>query len=196
DAGVHAAGQVAHFDLARAWPVKALRDGGNFHLKPARVSVLYAAEAPEDFDARFSAIGRRYRYRILNRRGPPALDRGQVWFHGKPLDADAMAAAASRLIGRHDFTSFRSVQCQAKSPVKTLDRLDVTREGDEIRLDVAARSFLHNQVRIMTGALARVGVGAWTPDDVATALAARDRAAGGPTAPPEGLCLMAVVYPE
>jgi len=195
DAGVHAAGQVAHFDLEKPWPLKALRDGANFHLKPCPVSVLDAAEAAPDFDARFSAIGRRYRYRILNRRSPPALARGQVWFHGKPLDEGAMAEAASHLLGRHDFTSFRAAQCQAKSPVKTLDRVDVTRVGEEILLDVAARSFLHNQVRIIAGTLAKVGEGAWTPGDVGAALVARDRSAAGPTAPPEGLCLMEVVYP-
>ncbi len=195
DAGVHAAGQVAHFDLPEAWAPNTLRDGVNFHLKPHAVAVLDAVEAKPDFDARFSAIGRRYLYRILNRRSPPVLTRGQVWFHAKPLDVAAMQAAADRLLGRHDFTSFRAVQCQAKSPVKTLDRLEVVRVGEEIRLEVAARSFLHNQVRITAGTLARVGEGAWTPDDVAAALAARDRAAAGPTAPPEGLCLAGVVYP-
>lgn len=194
DAGVHAAGQVAHFDLAAPFPLKSLRDGTNFHLKPHRASVLDAAEAADDFDARFSAIGRRYRYRILNRRGPPALDRGQVWFFAKPLDAAAMAEAATALLGRHDFTSFRAAQCQAKSPVKTLDQLEVSRTGDEVVLDVAARSFLHNQVRIIAGTLVRVGEGAWRPEDVAAALAARDRSAAGPTAPPEGLCLMGVCY--
>lgn len=194
DAGVHAQGQVAHFDLPAPWPLKALRDGVNFHLKPHRISVLDASDAAEDFDARFSAVGRRYRYRILNRRSPPALARGQVWFFAKPLDAAAMQAAAACLIGRHDFSSFRAAQCQAKSPVKTLDRLDVSRDGAEIRLDLAARSFLHNQVRITAGTLARVGVGAWRPEDVAAALSARDRAAAGPTAPPEGLCLMGVDY--
>lgn len=195
DAGVHASGQVAHFDLPRPWPLKALRDGANFHLKPHAVAVLDAAAAPPDFDARFSAVGRRYLYRILNRRSPPVLDRGQVWFFAKPLDAEAMQAAADRLIGRHDFSSFRAVQCQAKSPVKTLDRLDVSRIGEEIQLRVEARSFLHNQVRILAGTLAKVGEGTWTPDDVAAALAARDRAAAGPTAPPEGLCLTHVDYP-
>lgn len=196
DAGVHAAGQVAHFDLPKPWALKALRDGVNFHAKPAPVVVLDAEEASPDFDARFSAIGRRYRYRILNRRSPAILDAGLVWSIGKPLDVDAMQAAADRLIGAHDFSSFRAAHCQAKSPVKTLDRLDVRRAGDEIWLDVAARSFLHNQVRIFAGTLVRVGEGAWSPDDVADALAARERSAAGPTAPPEGLCLEAVVYPD
>ena len=196
DAGVHATGQVAHFDLKRPFDLKAIRDGLNFHLKPAPVAVLDAGESGPDFHARFSAIGRRYRYRILNRRSPPVLTRGRVWFFGKPLDLQAMQAGAARLVGAHDFSSFRAVQCQAKSPVKTLDALTVRRDGEEIVIDTAARSFLHNQVRIMTGTLVRVGEGAWTPDDVTTALEARDRAAGGPTAPPEGLCLTAVLYPD
>lgn len=195
DAGVHAVGQVAHFDLPKPWSLKALRDGVNFHMKPARVVVLTAENAAPNFDARFSATGRRYCYRILNRRSPAMLEAGLVWFYGKPLDEVAMQAAADRLIGHHDFSSFRAVHCQAKSPVKTLDRLDVTRDGDEIRLNVEARSFLHNQVRIFAGTLVRVGEGAWTPDDVANALAARKRAAAGPTAPPDGLCLMSVDYP-
>lgn len=194
DAGVHATGQQAHIDLARPWPLKALRDGVNFHVRPLPVAVLEAAEAPDGFDARFSATGRRYLYRILNRRSPPVLERGHVWFLGKPLDADAMQAAADRLVGRHDFSSFRAAQCQANSPVRTLDRLSVSRLGEEIRLEVAARSFLHNQVRIFAGTLARVGDGSWTPDDVAAALEARSRAAAGPTAPPEGLCLVEVLY--
>jgi len=196
DAGVHASGQVAHFDLAREWPLKALRDGSNHHLKPHPAAVLEAREAPPDFDARFSAIRRRYRYRILNRRSPPVLERGRVWFFAKPLDEAAMQAAADRLTGHHDFTSFRSVQCQAKSPVKTLDRLEVWRMGEEIAIEAEARSFLHNQVRILVGTLARVGEGAWTADDVAAALAARDRAAAGLTAPPQGLCLVEVDYPD
>ncbi len=195
DAGVHAAGQVAHFDLPTPWPLKALRDGVNYHLKPHAVAVLEAEDAAPDFHARFSATGRAYLYRILNRRSPPVLARGQVWFYRKPLDESAMQAAADRLIGRHDFTSFRAVQCQAKSPVKTLDRLEVVRDGEEVRIRAEARSFLHNQVRITAGTLARVGEGAWSPDDVAAALAACDRAAAGPTAPPEGLCLLRVDYP-
>ena len=196
DAGVHATGQAAHFDLSRPFDLKAIRDGLNFHLKPAPVAVLDAAEASPEFHARFSAIGRRYRYRILNRRSPPVLERGRVWFFGKPLDVDAMRSGAERLVGCHDFSSFRAVQCQAKSPVKTLDALDVRQTGDEVVIETAARSFLHNQVRIMAGTLVRVGEGAWSPDDVAAALEARDRSAGGPTAPPEGLCLTAVLYPE
>ena len=194
DAGVHAIGQVAHVDIARPTTPDTVRDALNAHLRPAPVSVL-AAEAVDDaFHARFSATGRRYLYRIVNRRAPLALDAGRAWQVGVPLDAEAMGAAAQRLLGRHDFTSFRSAACQARSPVKTLDRFDVTRTGDEIRLDIAARSFLHNQVRIMTGTLKLVGEGKWTADDVAAVLAARDRTRGGPTAPPDGLYLAAVRY--
>lgn len=196
DAGVHASGQVAHFDLPKPWSLKALRDGVNFHIRPARAAVLEAAEAAPDFDARFSAIGRRYCYRIMNRRSPPMLEEGLVWFVVKPLDTDAMQAAANLLIGHHDFSSFRAVHCQSKSPVKTLEQLDVVRVGEEVHLNVAARSFLHNQVRIIAGTLVRVGEGAWTPDDVAAKLAARRRSVTGQTAPPEGLCLTSVIYPD
>ncbi len=195
DAGVHAVGQVAHFDLDQPLPIKNLRDGCNFHLRPHLVSILDVVETLESFDARFSAIRRRYRYRILNRRSPPALARGQVWFFGKPLDVSKMQVAANFLIGHHDFTSFRSVQCQAKSPLKTLDHLTVSSHEDEIWLDVEARSFLHNQVRITAGTLVKVGEGAWSPDEVLTALRAKDRSAAGPTAPAQGLCLMEVGYP-
>ena len=149
---------------------------------------------PADFHARFSATGRRYRYLILNRRAPPAIDRGRVWHVPVPLDADAMADAASVLRGHHDFNSFRSTACQAPSSIKTLDQLDVTRSGEEIRIDVGARSFLHNQVRILVGTLQLVGRGQWTRRDVEEALAARDRTRAGPTAPPQGLCLMEVRY--
>ncbi len=194
DAGVHAMGQVAHIDLPAPWSLKALRDGLNFHARPAPVAVLEAFDAPPEFDARFSATRRRYRYRILNRRSPPMLERGHVWYVAKPLDAAAMQAGANCLLGRHDFSSFRAVHCQAKSPIRTLDRLDVVQRGEEIHLEVEARSFLHNQVRITAGTLARVGDGAWPPERVGEALAARARAAAGPTAPPEGLYLMEVGY--
>jgi tRNA pseudouridine38-40 synthase len=197
DAGVHAAGQVAHLDLARDWPADTVRDAVNAHLTMAgeAVSVLAAAIVPADFDARFSALARHYLYRIVNRRAPLALDAKKAWWVPKTLDAGAMHAAAQRLVGRHDFTTFRSIQCQAKSPVKTLDRLDVTRDGDALEIRASARSFLHNQVRSMVGSLKRVGDGAWSADDMAAALAAQDRAACGPVAPPDGLYLMKVDYP-
>jgi tRNA pseudouridine38-40 synthase len=194
DAGVHALGQVVHADLARDWPVETVRDAINFHLKPAPVTILEAALAPPEFHARFSATARTYRYRIVNRRAPLALERGRAWWWPSPLDAAAMHRAAQRLLGQHDFTSFRATQCQAKSPVKTLDRLAVTRDGELIAVEAAARSFLHHQVRNMVGTLRLVGEGKWTGDDVARALAARDRAAAGPTAPAEGLYLVAVRY--
>lgn len=194
DAGVHALAQVAHFDLAREQQPKVVRDAINFHLKPAPVAVLSAEVAPPDFDARRSARQRGYLYRILNRRAPPALERGRVWYLPVALDAEAMDAAARLLVGRHDFSSFRAGQCQAKSPLKTLDRLEVRREGEEIRLYARARSFLHNQVRITVGTLKLVGEGKWSAEDVAAALAARDRRAAGPTAPPQGLYLTDVVY--
>jgi len=196
DAGVHATAQVAHVDLTKTWRADTVRDALNAHLQLAgdRISVLAARPVPDDFDARFSATGRRYLYRILNRRSPPALERGKVWWVPKRLDADAMHVAAQRLTGRHDFTTFRSAQCQADSPVRTLDRLDVTRSGDFIEIRAAARSFLHNQVRSMVGSLKRVGDGAWTADDLAAALEARDRAACGQVAPPDGLYLVGVTY--
>jgi tRNA pseudouridine38-40 synthase len=194
DAGVHATGQVAHVDIAKATRPDVVRDALNFHLRPHPVAVVAAEVAPPDFHARFSATGRRYVYRVVNRRAPLALDAGRAWLVSVPLDAAAMAAGAQRLLGRHDFTSFRSAACQAASPLKTLDRLDVTRAGEEIRVEAAARSFLHNQVRIMVGTLKLVGEGKWTADDVAAALAARGRERGGPTAPPEGLYLAEVRY--
>ena len=195
DAGVHAAGQVAHVDLTRDWPADTVRDAVNFHLRPQPVAVLAAAQVTEDFDARHSALRRHYRYRIVNRRAPLTVDRGLAWHIVEPLDEALMHAAAQCLVGRHDFTSFRAAECQAASPVKTLDRLDVTRSGDKIVIEARARSFLHHQVRNMVGTLRLVGRGRWTPDDVARALAARDRAAGGPTAPPDGLCFLAADYP-
>jgi len=194
DAGVHALGQVAHFDLAGEKPAETVRSALNFHLKPDPIAVVEAEIVPATFNARFSATGRRYRYRILNRRAPPAFDRGRVWHVPVPLDSDAMADAASVLQGHHDFNSFRSTACQAPSSIKTLDLLQVTRNGEEIDIEVASRSFLHNQVRILVGTLALVGRGQWTRRDVEDALAARDRTRAGPTAPPHGLCLMEVRY--
>jgi tRNA pseudouridine38-40 synthase len=195
DAGVHALGQVAHLDLARTWDPLKLREAMNHYLRPQHIAVLECTLAAADFDARFSAVGRRYLYRILARRAPPALDRDRVWWVPVALDAAAMHDAAQTLIGRHDFTTFRAAACQAASPVKTLDRLDVARIGPEIHVTAAARSFLHNQVRSLVGSLRRVGEGKWTRVDLAAALAARDRAACGPVAPPTGLYLAEVVYP-
>jgi tRNA pseudouridine38-40 synthase len=196
DAGVHALGQVAHLDLARDWPADTVRDAVNAHLTSAgeTVSVLAAAVVAADFDARFSALRRHYLYRIVNRRAPLALARRQAWWVPKPLDAEAMREAARVLVGKHDFTTFRSVQCQAKSPVKTLDRLDVTRAGEAIEFRATARSFLHNQVRSMVGTLKRVGEGGWDAADVRRALDACDRSACGPVAPPDGLYLVKVDY--
>jgi tRNA pseudouridine38-40 synthase len=195
DAGVHALAQVAHVDLARAWETDTIRDALNAHLRPHPVAVLSAERAADDFNARTSAVGRHYRYVIVNRRADLTLERGRAWRIPRPLDDRAMHAAAQRLVGRHDFTTFRSTECQAKSPVKTLDRLDVVREGDRVLVLAAARSFLHNQVRSMVGTLVMVGDGKWSADDVARALAARDRAACGPVAPPDGLYLVQVDYP-
>lgn len=194
DAGVHATGQVAHVDLARSWDPDTVRDAINAHLRPHPVAVLAAEVAAADFDARFSAIRRHYLYRIVNRRADLALDRRHAWRIGRPLDAAAMQAAAQRLVGKHDFTTFRASECQAKSPVKTLERLDVERHGEEIRIHASARSFLHTQVRSIVGSLALVGEGRWSIDDLAGALAARDRTACGPVAPPDGLYLVQVDY--
>ncbi len=196
DAGVHAAGQVAMIALARAIAPERLREALNFHMKPHRVAVVRAALAPAGWSPRFSAVGRVYRYAILNRRARPALEADRVWHVPQELDAAAMAEAGTLLLGRHDFTSFRAAACQAKSPLRTLDRLDVVREGARIVVTCAARSFLHHQVRNMVGTLKLVGEGAWPVARVAAALAARDRSAAGPTAPAEGLCLVAVRYPE
>jgi len=196
DAGVHAAAQVVQLDLAREIDPGTLRDALNFHMRPNPVSVLAAAVAPPGFHARFSATARAYRYRILDRRSPPALDRGRVWHIPRPLDAAAMAAAARVLVGRHDFSSFRAASCQASGPVRTLDRLDVRRIGAEIVIEAEARSFLHHQVRNMVGTLKRVGEGRWTEADVARILAAADRRLAGQTAPAEGLTLIAVRYAE
>ena len=194
DAGVHALAQVAHVDLARDWETDTVRDALNKYLRPHPIAILSAARADEDFDARFSARKRHYVYRIRNRRPDLTLDLGRFWRVPRPLDSGAMHEAAQRLIGQHDFTTFRSTECQAKSPVKTLDQLDVDRIGDEIRIVVSARSFLHNQVRSMAGSLVHVGDGKWSADDLARSLAARDRAACGQVAPPEGLYLVRVDY--
>ena len=194
DAGVHATGQVAHLDIAKATTAETVRDALNFHLKPAPIAVLSAEPVGDDFHARFSATGRSYLYRIVNRRAPLALERGRAWNVQSPLDAAAMHHAAQALVGHHDFTSFRAALCQSASPVKTLDRLDVMRHGEEISVIAEARSFLHHQVRNMVGTLKLVGEGKWRARDVERALAARDRAAAGPTAPPEGLYLTAVRY--
>jgi len=194
DAGVHAIGQTAHVDLPAPYPPDKIRGALNFHVRPHAVSVLAVEPAPAGFHARISATRRAYLYRILNRRAPPALERNHVWFLAVPLDAALMAEGARHLVGHHDFTSFRAAECQAPSPVKTLDRLEITRLGEEIRIVAEARSFLHHQVRNMVGTLKLVGSGQWQPDDVAAALAARARSAAGPTAPPEGLYLTAVGY--
>jgi tRNA pseudouridine38-40 synthase len=196
DAGVHALAMSVHADVEKSVTAPRLREGLNAVVRPQPVSVLGAEPVTDDWHARFSCVGRRYRYRILSRRSPPALDRGRVWHIGVALDAEAMAQGAAMLVGRHDFTTFRSAHCQSDSPVKTLDRLDVRREGDEIVIEAAARSFLHHQVRSMVGCLALVGRGQWAPGDIKTALNARDRAALGFNAPPEGLYFVEATYPE
>lgn len=195
DAGVHATGQAAHLDLPDPFDPFKLPLALNAHL-PDEVRVLSAREVSPDFHARFDAIGRAYRYRILTRRVASALERGRVWHVAADLDIAAMQRAAAHLTGRHDFTSFRAAQCQAQSPVRTLDVLSIHQEGEEVAIVAEARSFLHHQIRNITGTLALVGKGKWHPDDVATVLAARDRSAAGPTAPPEGLYLSRVDYPE
>jgi tRNA pseudouridine38-40 synthase len=195
DAGVHALAMGAHVDVERALTPRRLREGLNALVRPQPVSVLAVEQVADDWHARFSCVGRRYLYRILNRRAPPALDAGRVWHIAVPLDVEAMQAAAGHLIGRHDFTTFRSAQCQSDSPVKTLDRLDVERVGEEIHVTAAARSFLHHQVRSMVGCLAMVGRGQWQPNDMCKALEARDRAALGFNAPPHGLYFVEATYP-
>ncbi|WP_299845200.1 tRNA pseudouridine(38-40) synthase TruA [uncultured Paracoccus sp.] len=200
DAGVHATGQVAHADLEKHWDPFRLSEALNFHLKPAPVAVLAAVPVDDDFHARFSALERRYTFRLIARRAPVTHDRGRVWQVLNPLDAEAMRAGAAHLIGRHDFTTFRSSICQAQSPVKTLDEITIEEiplpQGAEYRFHLRARSFLHNQVRSIVGTLERVGAGAWTPDRVAEVLEARNRAACGPVCPPQGLYLTGVGYPR
>ncbi|WLR96736.1 tRNA pseudouridine(38-40) synthase TruA [Shinella sumterensis] len=196
DSGVHAMGQVAHADLTRDWKEHTLRNALNAHLGMAgeRVAILDAARAPDDFDARFSAKKRHYLYRIISRKAPLALEANRAWFVAKDLDHDAMHAAGQMLVGKHDFTTFRAAQCQANSPVRTIDRLEVTRSGDLIEMRVSAQSFLHNQIRSFAGTLKLAGEGKWTAGDVRAALEARDRKACGPVAPPDGLYFMAVDY--
>ena len=195
DAGVHALGQVAHVDLSRNWRVDALRDGLNAHLRPQPIAILSAEVVPGTFDARFSALRRHYLYRILNRRSPLTLAQGRAWLVQRKLDVPAMREAAALLWGSHDFSTFRASQCQAESPVRTLERLDVVQKAEEILIHASARSFLHNQVSSMVGSLEHVGCGRWCVADMAAALEARDRRRCGPVAPPEGLYLAAVDYP-
>ena len=194
DAGVHALGQVAHADVAKPMAPDKIRDALNAHLRPAPIAILSAQEVAAEFHARFDATARHYLYRIVNRRSPLTLDRGHAWQVHIALDAEAMHEGAQHLIGNHDFTTFRAAECQAKSPVKTLDRLDVSRRGEEIEITASARSFLHHQVRSMVGSLKLVGEGKWHPSDIKRALAARDRTECGPVAPADGLYLVRVDY--
>ena len=195
DSGVHAAAQVVGLFLDRDIAPAKLAEALNYHMRPHRVMVLRAAVAPSNWSARFSAIHRAYRYRILNRKSPAALDVGRVWHVLRPLDVAAMRDGAQALLGTHDFTSFRATACQARSPIRTLDRLDIDQDGDIITFAVGARAFLHHQVRNLVGSLKLVGEGRWEVAQIAEAVAARDRRAAGPTAPAEGLCLMSVTYP-
>ena len=196
DAGVHAFAMPVHVDVTKSLTSHRLREGLNALVRPQPISVLEVEEVADDWHARFSCTGRRYLYRILNRRAPPALDRGRAWHIAVPLDIEAMQQGAAMLVGRHDFTTFRSVQCQSDSPVKTLDRLDVSRVGEEVHVEATARSFLHHQVRSMVGCLALVGRGQWKPGDIGKALEARDRAALGLNAPPHGLYFAGAIYPD
>jgi len=196
DAGVHALGQVAHFDLEKSFHPHKLRDALNYHLRPDPVAALEVRIESDDFHARFSATSRQYLFRIMNRRAPPVLEKGRVWHVARELDADAMQAGARHLVGKHDFTTFRAAECQARSPVKTLDTLGVRRAGEEIHVEATARSFLHHQIRSIAGTLKLVGEGKWHPREVASALAARDRSRCGPVAPPDGLYLLRVDYDE
>jgi len=194
DAGVHALGQVAHFDLAKEAMDKEIRDGINFHIKPAAISILRGEKTAPDFHARFDAKKRYYRYRIINRISPPVLDRFRAWHIKENLNVEAMHDAAQILVGNHDFTSFRASECQAKSPVKTVDEIKVTKTAEEVIIDISALSFLHHMVRNITGTLRLVGGGRWTPEDVKKALMAKDRTTTGPTAPAHGLYFMRVEY--
>ena len=195
DAGVHALGQVAHFDLEKSFEAGKVRDALNYYLRPAPIVVLDAEAVDSEFHARFSATSRHYLFRILNRRSPPALEEGRVWHVPHRLDSHAMQAAAQYLVGQHDFTTFRAAECQAQSPVKTLDWLNVSRRADEIHIEASARSFLHHQIRSFAGSLKLVGEGKWQPKDLKAALEARDRSACGPVSPPDGLYLVRVDYP-
>jgi tRNA pseudouridine38-40 synthase len=194
DAGVHALGQVAHVDLAKEWDTDRVRDAINFYLRPHPVAVLAVEQVATDFDARFSATKRHYLYRVVNRRADLTLEQSRAWRVPRPLDCEGMNAAARKLLGKHDFTTFRSTECQAQSPVKTLDGFDVTRDGDNVCVTASARSFLQHQVRSMVGSLVHVGEGKWSVDDLVAALAARDRTACGQVAPPHGLYLVRVDY--
>jgi tRNA pseudouridine38-40 synthase len=196
DTGVHGIGQVAHIDLDRDWDTFRLLEALNAHLRPQPVAIRAVRRVADDFHARFSAVERRYLYRILNRRAPAVLERGRVWTIKSRLDVAAMAEGAGHLVGHHDFTTFRSTYCQANSPVKTLDEISFSTIGEEIHVRLRARSFLHNQVRSIMGSLVQVGLGSWAPDDVARALVARDRSACGPVAPSQGLYLTGVSYPD
>jgi tRNA pseudouridine38-40 synthase len=196
DSGVHALAMRSHLDIAKLVEPFRLMEALNAHLRPDPIAVLACEAKPDDWHARFSCLGRAYEYRIVNRRAPLTLDKGRAWHVARPLDAEAMHRAAQTLVGRHDFTTFRSVHCQAKDPVKTLDRLAVRREGERVIIEASARSFLHHQVRSMVGTLALVGLGQWSEEQVAAALAEKDRAALGLNAPAEGLYFVAATYPE
>ena len=196
DSGVHALGQVAHADLERSWEPHVLREALNAHLRPKRVAILDVAPVADTFDARFSALRRHYLYRIVNRRAPLTLDCGRAWLVKRPLDAGAMHDAAQILVGRHDFSTFRAAECQATSPVRTLDRLDVSKHGDAIEIHASARAFLHHQVRSMVGSLELVGAGKWHPHDLRAALESCDRARCGMVAPADGLYFVAVEYDD
>ena len=195
DSGVHALAMSAHADIEKTLTAHRLRDGLNALVRPDPIAILKAEPVADDWHARFSCIARRYEYRILNRRAPLAIERGHAWHVATPLDNEAMAEGAAILVGTHDFTTFRSAQCQSKSPVKTLDRLEIIRDGENIRIEAAARSFLHHQVRSMVGCLVMVGRGQWSPADIRQALDARDRAALGLNAPPDGLYFVEAIYP-
>lgn len=194
DAGVHALGQVAHIDLSKEWNLSKIRDGLNYHLRPAPIAVTKAEVVDEEFDARFSAIRRHYRYVIVNRRARLTIDRAYAWQVPRPLDHELMNEAAQSFVGHYDFTTFRSTHCQAKSPLKTIDTVSVLREGEKVIVECSARSFMHNQVRSMVGSLAEVGMGKWPVSGIQSAIDAKDRAACGPVAPAHGLYFLKVEY--